>query len=60
MTELKVYIQLSESEILGICHLLDQANYGLDVGYGDKDLALRRRLHTALTLARMESYDKEK
>jgi hypothetical protein len=59
MAELKVHIQLSESEILGLCHLLDNANYGLDVGYGDKDLALRRRLHTALTLARIKSYDKE-
>ena len=58
MTGLKVHIQLSESEILNLCHLLDQANYGLDVGYGDGDLELRRRLHTALTLARMESYDK--
>ena len=52
-------VKLEESEILSICQALDTVNYGIDVGYGDKDLATRRKLHTALTLARLYRIDRE-
>lgn len=59
MSKITVTVTLGESEINSIISALDIANYKLDVGYGDDDLALRRKLHTALTLERIYRIENE-
>jgi hypothetical protein len=54
-----IHVALTESQINSIISALDLANYKLDVGYGDADLELRRKLHTALTLEKIKRIDEE-
>lgn len=59
MKNLYAHVHLSESEVNNIVTALDYYMFRLDDAFKPELIEIRRKLHTALTIAKLDQIDKE-
>ena len=59
MKNLYAHVHLSESEVNQIISALDAYSYGFDQPFKKDFIEIRRKLHTALTIAKLNQIDED-
>lgn len=59
MKNLYAHVHLSEEEVYNTISALDYYIHNLDSAFKSEFIEIRRKLHTALTIAKLDQIDKE-